>query len=792
MATITVTSTADSGAGSLRQALADAVSGDKIVFDATAFPEETETTIYLSSQLTLPDIDLEIDGGATWTVPYVWRDVDGTMTQVYIDEEHPAQTGETILQRLKTRVVLDRQELGRVVYGNNSGVITLKGLTFRNGKGLNSSGIGSGIYLNGTSENALDSCVFEDCSGYGNGAGVYADDTSNVDINNCFFENCVSRGAAVGGAVSLFGTNEAALEYCVFNSCRAAGYGGAIHVAGSSTCGVAHCDFNYCSSSGGGGAAHVFTNAAFSDCVFNGCSSTANAGSQGGAVRIDGGSGSFTSCVFNQCEAPYGDALYGISGATAVFNRCLFAGMRGTVGGVRRGFICDASATPKLTLTMTNCVAYGNGAGSSYASVVNLFASTSTAVVKYCTFGNNLTGVGEFRSGDSSKITLFDSLIGSSVNFASVGFVDNQNNDFRLGYGSTYCSGATGYQSGDVDYLGRPRKANGAVGAYEGSWFVVAANGTATISANVSADYADIGNGATITFSGVDRTLTATNGATIGAATFSAPICAFVVVPAGALAPTATFSNVDLVQYSAGATSFVATRTGAKWTASDLSVPVVVQKNVEDVWSTIANASGGSTSFTPSLPEGTPLRLFDGINFFTATAVASVEFHPWLDYDKTITVAATETAARYSTTAFLDHRYITTEAFILMSSYFNSGESPVLFARISDSETGTIIDPEDVESISYSCYKKTSSWASETKTVVTGHSNATVPSSAIKSELVTDDARWTLDQTGYNFIFEPNSRINPIFPTPGNYEIDVVVNFVDANPAPIKFEIQVN
>lgn len=622
MATITVTSTADSGAGSLRQALDDASSGDKIVFDATTFPVETETTIYLSSQLTLPDIDLEIDGGATWFVPYVWRDVSGTMTQVYIDDNNPAQTGETILQRLKTRVVLDRQELGRVVYGNNSGAITLKGLTFRNGKGLNSSGIGAGIYLNGTSGNTITSCVFEDCSSVANGAGVYAADTADVDIANSFFENCASTGAAVGGAVALFGTTEAALEDCVFDGCRSAGYGGAIHVVVASTCGVERCDFNYCSSGSGGGAAQVSASATFVNCKFNGCFSTASNGSVGGAIRSDGGSLSFSVCAFNQCEAPYGDALYGISDTVASFNRCLFVGKSGS----RRGFICDASATPKLTLTLTNCVAYGNGAGSTYASVVNLFASTSTAVVKCCTFGNNLTGVGEFRSADSSKITLSDSLIGMNVVFANVGFVDNQNNDFRLGYWSTYCSGATGYQSGDVDYLGHPRKANGAVGAYAGSWFVVAANGTATISANVSADYADIGNGATITFSGTDRILAITSGATIGTATFqnATDSNGYLAVPPGTDLTSATFTGVKASTYGAGLLTFAATIYGATWTADSLSIPILIERESSSSWETVANVSGGTYSTT--FESGDVVRAFDGESFISSTVYAPASY----------------------------------------------------------------------------------------------------------------------------------------------------------------------
>jgi YVTN family beta-propeller protein len=62
-ATITVTSAADSGPGTLREALTTAISGDTITFDPSVFPPDTPATIALASPL--PDItqgNLTIDG----------------------------------------------------------------------------------------------------------------------------------------------------------------------------------------------------------------------------------------------------------------------------------------------------------------------------------------------------------------------------------------------------------------------------------------------------------------------------------------------------------------------------------------------------------------------------------------------------------------------------------------------------------------------------------------------------------------------------------------------------------
>jgi len=68
-ATITVTSTADSGPGTLRQALLDALSGDTINFDPTVFPPGSPATITLSSTLpTLSTGNVTVDGSAAGVI----------------------------------------------------------------------------------------------------------------------------------------------------------------------------------------------------------------------------------------------------------------------------------------------------------------------------------------------------------------------------------------------------------------------------------------------------------------------------------------------------------------------------------------------------------------------------------------------------------------------------------------------------------------------------------------------------------------------------------------------------
>ena len=127
----------------------------------------------------------------------------------------------------------------------------------------------------------------------------------------------------------------------------------------------------------------------------------------------------------------------------------------------------------------------------------------------------------------------------------------------------------------------------------------------------------------------------------------------------------------------------------------------------------------------------------------------------------------------------------------MMSSYYNSGETPILFARLEDSATGDPLDDDLVESASYTVYRKTFAWGNETRTEVDGHVAVPVPTSAFLAALVDDDPRWTTDSTGYNFVFEPDATQKPLFPNAGSYDLVVTVVLTSGNPVPIVYHIDV-
>ena len=474
---------------------------------------------------------------------------------------------------------------------------------------------------------------------------------------------------------------------------------------------------------------------------------------------------------------------------TVTFDGCRFYNNVGAYSGFLRGI----SGATGATLTFSNCVAWGNRhTNSSAAASVFTFLSAADPEITLedCTFDTD----GEVPFTNSGAYTRTDCLFNGrndwQIDFDTVGFVDRTANDYRLAPGSTYLSGGT--LSG-VDILGHAR--TGSFGAFDGSWIVA----PATVAANTSADWIDVSAAATLTLSGDDRILTVNRGIYSVGGTVASSSRGYLVIPSGSTADGLTLTNVITCYAGAGASNLAATTSAITWSATDSAISVVLEQLVSGAWLTIAITAG--TSYSTTLAVGASVRLFDGVGFLTATVPdpgpgptpGELEFHPWGVYEQTITVQAATASAM---TAIVDNAatYTIKTGFILMSSYYNEGETPVLFARITNSQTGAAITPSDVSSIEYTAYKVTSGWATQTKTPVSGHSAVPIDSSALLSSVVppSQDPRWTADTVGYNFKFEPDSRTNPIFPTAGDYEIIVTVKFASANPLPIVYQISVN
>jgi len=169
-ATHTVTSTADSGAGSLRQAIADAATGDTIEFANGIGTINLQTEIAFNKTLT-------IDGGG--------------------------------------RITLDGRGQNRIFRVNGAGnPLTLRGLTIRNGNEANGGGVYSGGVV--TAEN----CTFSGNTVVGMGGGLYA--VGSVTATNCTFAGNMASAPLTGGVGGggLYTQTSLTAESCIFSGNR--------------------------------------------------------------------------------------------------------------------------------------------------------------------------------------------------------------------------------------------------------------------------------------------------------------------------------------------------------------------------------------------------------------------------------------------------------------------------------------------------------------------------------------------------------------------------------------------
>lgn len=196
-----------------------------------------------------------------------------------------------------------------------------------------------------------------------------------------------------------------------------------------------------------------------------------------------------------------------------------------------------------------------------------------------------------------------------------------QNYDFRLKPTSPYLTGAT-YQSGDVDLLGHAR--TGSWGCFDGSWLVVGASGAETVASDAAVDWLEVASTGVLTLSGADRILTVNRGVFVASgASIASSTRGYVVAPSASDCSAATLTNVVCCVAGAGASNLAATTAGFTWAAADSTKSVVLELQTNGAWQTVAQSAG--TSCAATLAEGASVRLFDGVNFLTATVESGPE-----------------------------------------------------------------------------------------------------------------------------------------------------------------------
>jgi len=257
---ITVTSNADSGAGSLRAALAAATPGEEIQFSITGsiILTSAELTISQNQTITGPGSGvLTIDGGAAFrclkitsgivsisglkfingletTGGGIWNQGTLTLSDIVITGNSVATDGAGIYN-LSTIVATDLVLLGNTAGGKGGGVFNSGTLTITDGSITDNiaDGQGGGLYNSGTA--TLDHVpITGNSSSSAAGGGFY--DQGTITLIDLTVSNNTADLTGSGGHVDI-GT-------CTFTRCTVSDHDEGVNVAGGSTMYVQNSTFS--------------------------------------------------------------------------------------------------------------------------------------------------------------------------------------------------------------------------------------------------------------------------------------------------------------------------------------------------------------------------------------------------------------------------------------------------------------------------------------------------------------------------------------------------------------------
>ena len=210
-ATLAVTSTADSGAGSLRQAIADASAGDTIAFNLSGCP----CTITLASELTI-DKNLTITGPGANQLAISGNNA----TRVFQVVSGAAATLDGLI--ISGGSSASDSNGGGIL---NNGTLAVTNSTF---SGNNGGTFGGGIYNNlGGAATVADSTFSGNSAGFGGGI---VNDSGTLSVSNSTFSG---NSAGIGGGIySTSDSSTATVTSSTFSSNSAFNRGGGIHILG--------------------------------------------------------------------------------------------------------------------------------------------------------------------------------------------------------------------------------------------------------------------------------------------------------------------------------------------------------------------------------------------------------------------------------------------------------------------------------------------------------------------------------------------------------------------------------
>ncbi|MGK7905497.1 MAG: DUF4347 domain-containing protein [Hormoscilla sp.] len=370
---ITVTNTNDSGAGSLREAIAQARDGETIIFDSSL---ANRTITLTSGQLEILDKDLIIDG------------VDAP--------------GLTISGNERFRVI----DVQATNWSLKSIDLTLRDLTIADGRvtGVDEDGSGGGLRTNSGTILTIERVTFKNNFANGEGGGgIFAGFRSiNTIIDSHFEENtslanhsATEKSERGGGAIAVKSESATAVTGSTFRNNNGIG-GGAINTLLGELI-VENSDFIGNDTTAGGGE-DFRTQQGFGGAIYTDGASAKYDGSTSGIIRISNshfedniaaGQGGAM-----RLEAYGGDTII-VENNTIINNRVIQNSMGSSNGG---GLMLSRGRTGEISnTTFANNVAEGGQGGGFFVS-----ENVSEATIRNSTFsGNRATSTvdGDFGSG---------------------------------------------------------------------------------------------------------------------------------------------------------------------------------------------------------------------------------------------------------------------------------------------------------------------------------------------------------------------------------------------------------
>ncbi len=291
-----VTGNGNTGAGTLRQAIVDAVDGDEITFNLSSGNE----TITISSELGITE-SLTING----------TNSDGSGTDVTVQVTTPGTS------------------TWRVFNINASGkTINISNMTIKGGDISGSSGKGGGIYFAAGTLNLDDVTVSGSKATYG--GGMYNSESSPT-LTNCAFSG--NSADDKGGGMynnGYGGTSSPTLTNCTISG-NSASNGGGMYNNGYSG-GISSPILNNCTISGntastsGGGIYNNGYDGSTSSPTLNNCTISGNSASNGGGMYNNGYGGTssptLTNCILWGDNAVSGNEVNNVYGATPTYSYC--------------------------------------------------------------------------------------------------------------------------------------------------------------------------------------------------------------------------------------------------------------------------------------------------------------------------------------------------------------------------------------------------------------------------------------------------------------------------------------